>query len=765
MINLVKNLRHHIPAVVIIVCLLIVQAYCTLALPTYTSDIVDVGIEQGGIEDAAAVQISDETMGYLTLFMDEDDQQTVEDAYTLEDGIWYLDENIKDTEEVSDALQTPMVMVYQLSSLTEDSFKEMMEEQLSMEAGALDDMSLEELGAMMGLELETSENEDGEVTVNMLPLLETMQAAGQLDSDTLLEMANSVEEQYGDSGELIFSSVAIQEVGAEYEKIGVDQDQLQRQYLYRIGRRMILVTALMCVAAIFACYFASVTTAKVSKSLREQVFGRVLSFGNSEIDRFSTASLITRCTNDIQQVQMTTVILLRIVLYAPIIAIGGIIRVVSSHTGLAWIIVVAALAMSGLIIGLVVVAMPKFKIVQKLIDRVNLVSREILEGVPVIRAFGREKYEEQRFDRANDSLMRVQLFTNRVMSFMMPCMMFVMNGVNLLIIWFGAKGMDEGLMQVGDLVAFMTYALQIIMAFMMIEMISIMLPRAAVAANRIDEVIKTESEIKDSEKAPSYEEQKFKGEITFDHVSFAYPGASDPVLKDINFTAKPGTTTAIIGSTGCGKSTLVNLIPRFYDVTEGAIRLDGVDIREIGQKKLRAQIGLVPQKGFLFSGTIESNIKYSGDGVTDAMMEEAAATAQATEFIEQKNDRYASAIAQGGSNVSGGQKQRLSIARALAKNAQILIFDDSFSALDYKTDVTLRKELAKKSAGATVLIVAQRISTVLYADEILVMNEGRIVGKGTHEELMKSCETYREIARSQLSDQELALNGGADVCR
>ncbi|MCD8324118.1 MAG: ABC transporter ATP-binding protein/permease [Clostridiales bacterium] len=761
MLNLVKNLRHHIPSVVIIVCLLIVQAYCTLALPAYTSDIVDVGIEQGGIEDAAAVQISDETMGYLMLFMDEDAQDTVEAAYTMEDGIWYLDDDINDTEEVSDALQTPMVMVYQLSSLSEDSFKEMMAEQLSMDEGALAEMSIEELGAMMGIELETSEDEDGEVTANMLPLLETMQAAGQLDGDALLEMADSVVEQYGDSGDLIFSSVAIQEVSAEYEKIGVDQDQLQRQYLFRIGRNMILMTVLMSVAAIFACYFASVTTAKVAKSLREQVFGKVLSFGNSEVDRFSTASLITRCTNDIQQVQMTTVILLRIVLYAPIIAIGGIVRVVTSHTGLAWIIAVAALAMTGLIIGLVAVAMPKFKIVQRLIDRVNLVSREILEGVPVIRAFGREKYEEQRFDRANDSLMRVQLFTNRVMSFMMPCMMFVMNGVNLLIIWFGAKGMDEGLMQVGDLVAFMTYALQIIMAFMMVEMISIMLPRAAVAANRIDEVIKTESEIRDSENAPSYEEKQFKGEITFDHVNFAYPGASDPVLRDITFTAKPGTTTAIIGSTGCGKSTLVNLIPRFYDVTEGAIRLDGVDIREIGQKKLRAQIGLVPQKGFLFSGTIESNIKYSGDSVTDAQMEEAAATAQATEFIDQKNDRYQSAIAQGGSNVSGGQKQRLSIARALAKNAQILIFDDSFSALDYKTDVALRKELGRKSAGATVLIVAQRISTVLYADEILVMNEGRIVGKGTHEELMKSCETYREIARSQLSDQELALNGGA----
>ncbi|MCD8046249.1 MAG: ABC transporter ATP-binding protein/permease [Clostridiales bacterium] len=761
MINLVKNLRHHIPSVVIIVCLLIVQAYCTLVLPAYTSDIVDVGIEQGGIEDAAAVQISDETMGYLMLFIDEDAQDTVEAAYTMEDGIWYLDDDINDTEEVSDALQTPMVMVYQLSSLSEDSFKEMMAEQLSMDEGALAEMSIEELGAMMGIELETSEDEDREVTVNMLPLLETMQAAGQLDGDALLEMADSVVKQYGDSGELIFSSVAIQEVSAEYEKIGVDQDQIQREYLFRIGRNMILMTVLMSVAAIFACYFASVTTAKVAKSLREQVFGKVLSFGNSEVDRFSTASLITRCTNDIQQVQMTTVILLRIVLYAPIIAIGGIVRVVTSHTGLAWIIVVAALAMTGLIIGLVAVAMPKFKIVQRLIDRVNLVSREILEGVPVIRAFGREKYEEQRFDRANDSLMRVQLFTNRVMSFMMPCMMFVMNGVNLLIIWFGARGMDEGLMQVGDLVAFMTYALQIIMAFMMIEMISIMMPRAAVAANRIDEVIKTESEIRDSENAPSYEEKQFKGEITFDHVSFAYPGAPDPVLRDITFTAKPGTTTAIIGSTGCGKSTLVNLIPRFYDVTEGTIRLDGVDIREIGQQKLRAQIGLVPQKGFLFSGTIESNIKYSGDSVTDAQMEEAAATAQATEFIDQKNDRYQSAIAQGGSNVSGGQKQRLSIARALAKNAQILIFDDSFSALDYKTDVALRKELGRKSAGATVLIVAQRISTVLYADEILVMNEGRIVGKGTHEELMKSCETYREIARSQLSDQELALNGGA----
>ncbi|MCD7981846.1 MAG: ABC transporter ATP-binding protein/permease [Clostridiales bacterium] len=758
--NLIRPLKHHIPAVLIIVVLLIIQAYCQLSLPSYTSDIVDVGIEQGGIEDAAAVQISEETMEYLMLFMDEDDAAVVEDAYTLEDGVWYLDEEISDTEEVSDALQTPMVLVYQLSALSEDSFKEMLEEQMSMESGALDNMSLDDLGAMLGMELETSEDEDGEVTVNMLPMIQAMVAAGQMDDGTLLEMADAIVEQYGDSGDLIFSAVAIEEVSAEYAKIGVDQDQIQRQYLFRIGRRMIIMTVLMSIAAILACYFASVTSAKVCKSLRHQVFDRVLSFGNSEIDRFSTSSLITRCTNDIQQMQMTMQILLRIVLFAPILAIGGIIRVVSSHTGLAWIIVVAALAMTGLIIGLVVVAMPKFRIIQKLIDRVNLVSREILEGVPVIRAFGREKYEEKRFDVANEDLMRVQLFTNRVMSFMLPCMMFVMNGVNLLIVWFAAKGMDEGMMQVGDLVAFMTYALQIIMAFMMIEMISIMLPRSGVAANRIHEVIETESEIRDSKEAPSYEDRQFKGELVFDHVTFSYPGAEDPVLNDISFTAKPGATTAIIGSTGCGKSTLVNLIPRFYDVTDGAIRLDGVDIREISQKKLRDQIGLVPQKGFLFSGTIESNIKYAGESVTDAWMEDAAATAQATEFIDQKEDRYRSDIAQGGTNVSGGQKQRLSIARALAKHAQILIFDDSFSALDYKTDVALRRELGRKSAKATVLIVAQRISTVLHADEILVMNEGKIVGKGTHGELMKSCETYREIARSQLSEQELALNGG-----
>ncbi|MCD8110664.1 MAG: ABC transporter ATP-binding protein/permease [Clostridiales bacterium] len=758
--NLIRPLRHHIPAVLIIVCLLIIQAYCQLSLPSYTSDIVDVGIEQGGVEDATAVQISEETMEYLMLFMDEDDAEVVEDAYTLEDGIWYLDEDISDTEEVSDALQTPMVLVYQLSALSEDSFKEMLEEQMSMEAGSLDDISLDDLGAMMGMELETSEDEDGEVTVNMLPMIQAMVASGQMDSDAMLEMADAMIEEYGDSGDLIFSAVAIEEVSAEYAKIGVDQDQIQRQYLFRIGRRMILMTVLMSVAAILACYFASVTAAKVCRDLRHKVFGRVISFGNGEIDSFSTSSLITRCTNDIQQVQMTMVILLRIVLFAPILAIGGIIRVVSSHTGLAWVIVVAALAMTGLIIGLVVVAMPKFRIIQKLIDKVNQVSREILDGVPVIRAFGREKYEEKRFDVANEDLMRVQLFTNRVMSLMLPCMMFVMNGVNLLIIWFGGKNMDSGLMQVGDLVAFMTYALQIIMAFMMIEMISIMLPRSGVAANRIYDVIETESEIRDSENAPSYEDRQFKGELVFDHVTFSYPGAENPVLKDISFTAKPGTTTAIIGSTGCGKSTLINLIPRFYDVTEGSIRLDDVDIREISQKKLRDQIGLVPQKGFLFSGTIESNIKYAGESVTDERMEDAAATAQAVEFIDQKSDRYQSEIAQGGTNVSGGQKQRLSIARALAKHAQILIFDDSFSALDYKTDVTLRRELSRKSAKATVLIVAQRISTVLHADEILVMNEGRLVGKGTHEELMKSCATYQEIARSQLSDQELALNGG-----
>ncbi len=760
MTKFIKYLKNYLPYVIIILVLLVVQAYCNLALPSYTSDIVDIGIERGGIENAAAEQISDATMDNLMLFMSEEEQLTVKNGYTLRDGIWTLVAAGDEKERIASVLEAPMSMVYKLSDVTETAFKEQLSSQLNLDSSVLADKSIDEIGQMLGISLETSMDEDGNRTVNMLPIMKAMIKAGKMDASSLIAMKDNMVAKLGDSGELILSSLSVEFVKMEYDRLDVDQDAIQKDYLYSVAAKMLEMTIVMAIAAVIAGYLASYVAAKNSQDLREKMFGKVLSFSNNEIDKFSTASLITRCTNDIQQVQMTMVILLRVVLYAPILAIGGIIKVLSVKTGLTWIIIVASLAMTGLILGLLVVSMPKFKIMQKMIDRVNLVSREILDGILVIRAFGREKYEEKRFDDANKDLMKTQLFTNRVMTFMMPLMMFIMNGVNLLIIWFGAKSIDNGMMQIGSMVAFMTYALEIIMAFIMIEMVSIMLPRASVAAERIDEVINTTPVITDKDNCARFDSIEFAGTVDFDHVTFRYPGAEDPVLKDITFTAQPGKTTAIIGSTGCGKSSLMNLIPRFYDVSEGAIRIDGVDIREMSQQKLRSLIGLVPQKGFLFSGTIESNLKYAGNQVDDARMMEAASIAQATEFIDQKPEQYQSPIAQGGTNVSGGQKQRLSIARALAKKAPILLFDDSFSALDYKTDIALRKVLRKKLNNSTVIIIAQRISTVLHADQIIVLYEGKICGIGTHNELMKSCKVYQEIAKSQLSENELQQNGG-----
>ncbi len=759
MIQIFKYLKNYIGFVILIIGLLILQAYCNLSLPAYTSDILDVGIEQYGIEDAAAVEVSDETMSGLQLFMDEEDQALINASYTEEDGIWYLMDDV-DTDAVSDAMELPMLMVSNLSAVSEESFREQIAAQAPDYADMLDEMPLESIGAMFGVELETDVDEDGNTTVNMVPLFVAMVDSGMMDTDSLTVMSDAVLEQFGDSTDLLLESASIAFVEEEYEKIGVDVNSIQRSFLYSVGGRMILMTVLMTAAAILAGFVSSYVAAKNSQRLRSRLFHRVLSFSNTEIDKFSTASLITRSTNDIQQIQMSMMMILRMVFFAPIIAIGGIWRVSSVHTGMAWIIVVAAAAISALIVFLILVAMPKFRAMQFKIDRVNLISREFLDGIPVIRAFGRETHEEHRFDEASTDLMKTQLFVNRVMAIMMPAMMFIMNGVNLLIIWFAAKRMDAGLMQVGDMVAFMTYAMEIVMAFMMIEMMAIMLPRAGVAANRVQEVLDTDPIIKDKEDAASHEQETYTGRLEFDHVTFTYPGASEPALHDIHFTAEPGQTTAIIGSTGCGKTTLINLIPRFYDVTEGSIRLDGTDIRDISQKTLRDQVGLAPQKGFLFSGTIESNIKYAGDQVTDERMLKAAEISQSVEFIEEKTDTYAHAVAQGGTNVSGGQKQRLSIARALAKQAPVLVFDDSFSALDYKTDFALRKALSEEHSESTVIIVAQRIATVLHADKIVVMNDGQIVGIGTHEELMKNCETYQEIARSQLSEAELAANGG-----
>lgn len=697
MTKILKYLKDSRLSALAILALLVVQALCDLALPQYTADIVDIGIGQQGIDSVAPQKMRAETLEKLSLFLQEADIAAVEAAYTLdEEGVYIRNtdkaETVKELEEI---LAAPMAL---LSAAGDIGGQE----------GALKDFS----GA--GLE------------------------------DMLAGMSDS-----------LITQRAILSVQEEYRALGMDLGRIQTDYLWRTGGKMLLLSVLMMAAAILTGLLASRVAAKIGRDLREKVFRKVVSFSHAEMDRFSTASLITRSTNDIQQVQMVCVMLLRIVLYAPIIGIGGVIKVMGTRTGMGWIIGVAVGVIILVVLVLMQIAMPRFKKMQTLVDRLNLVSREILTGVPVIRAFSRERFEEKRFDKANCELMDTQLFTSRVMNFMMPLMMLIMNGITLLIVWFGAKGIDLGNLQVGDMLAFITYTMQIVSAFLMITMISIMLPRAGVAAERIDEVLNTEPGITDKEVVKDEQLEQVKGVVRFERVSFRYPNADEDALKDIDFTALPGKTTAIIGSTGCGKSTLLHLIPRFYDVTGGKITIDGVDIRDISQHKLRSLLGFVPQKGVLFSGDIASNIKFGGDRITDEAMTEAARIAQAEEFITAKPEGYHSEIAQGGTNVSGGQKQRLSIARAIAKNSKIFLFDDSFSALDYKTDVALRRALADKMRDAAVIIVAQRISTILHADQILVLDEGKIVGRGTHEELLKSCETYQEIARSQLSEAEL----------
>ena len=706
-----KYLAEHKGSVAVIILLLIVQAYCDLSLPTYTSDIVDVGIEQGGIEHEAMEEMRRETLDTLCLFMSDEDEEILRDFYKLDkETERYVRQTDKkeEIEKLDAILAQPMAMVSGMQNSEE--------------------MDLEQF--LAGVK------------------------AGAITKDAILQMEEEVLEKYDTMSESLISQMAILYTHSEYEAMDYDTGSIQTHYLLVTGGKMLGLSILMAAAAILAGFFSSRTGAKIGRDLRSRVFGKVISFSNREMDQFSTASLITRSTNDIQQIQMVSTILLRMVLYAPIIGIGGILKVVNTKTGMGWIIVVAVLTILVVVGTLMFLAMPKFKIMQTLVDRMNLVSREILTGIPVIRAFSREKFEEKRFDKVNRDLMGTQLFTNRVMTFMMPAMMLVMNGVTVLIVWFGAKGVDLGNLQVGDMIAFITYTMQIVMAFLMLTMVSIMLPRAGVAAERINEVLSTEPSIHDAEILQG-EEKEFEGVLEFHDVGFAYDGASEEALSNISFTARPGETTAIIGSTGCGKSTLLNLIPRFYDVTSGKVTVDGIDIRDISQEKLRSLIGYVPQKGILFSGTIASNLKFAGNQVTDEMMAEAADIAQATEFIESKEEAYDSPISQGGTNVSGGQKQRLSIARAVAKNPKIFLFDDSFSALDYKTDVALRKKLNEKVKDATVLIVAQRISTILHADNIIVLEEGRIAGMGTHEELLENCESYLEIAKSQLSEAEL----------
>ena len=731
--NLFKYAASYWKAMIAIILILFVQAYCDLSLPAYTSNIVNVGIQQGGIEDEIPEQIAREEMDKLLLFVSEEDGQKVMDAYeedteSYEKDAYVLKESVSGDEEqmkeLQDILKLPMMMTAGF-----ESGSDMTKEVESQLKSSLPDGTVSEDTTIFDI-------------MKMLP------------GEQRTVMVEKMGEQMDDLPDTILDQAAVSYCKSVYQDLGMDMEKIQTGYLVKTGGMMIALAFLGMAASVLVGFLASRVGASAGRDLRGRVFHKVVGFSNHEFNQFSTASLITRSTNDIQQIQMLIVMLLRMVLYAPILAIGGVFQVMKTNVSMSWIIGLAVIIIACMVLLLFVVAMPKFKMLQKLVDKLNLVTREILTGLSVIRAFSTEKHEEKRFDDANVELTKTNLFVNRAMTFMMPAMMLVMNGVSVLIVWTGAHGISDGQMQVGDMMAFIQYTMQIIMGFLMLCMISIMLPRAAVAADRVEEVLKSETIICDPEQPEVLPEQG-EGVLSFDHVSFKYPGADEDVLQDITFTARPGQTTAIIGSTGSGKSTLVNLIPRFYDVTEGKITLDGIDIRDIKQHDLREKLGYVPQKGVLFSGNIASNIMFGNQDGTEAEMKEAAEIAQATEFIETKPEGYESPIAQGGSNVSGGQKQRLSIARAIAKHPQVFIFDDSFSALDYKTDVTLRHALAEKTRESTVLIVAQRISTILHAEQILVLDDGKIVGKGTHAELLKNCEVYREIAESQLSRAEL----------
>ena len=758
MTKIFKQLAHHWAVCLVVFALLFVQAYCDLSLPDYTSRIVDTGIQQGGIESPLPETIRQSTLDALSLLMSEEDAQKLQDAYTQDGDVLSLRSDLTDDERASleDAVTTPDIVLYMAAA------------QAANAPAGQTAMGMTGLADMQAASSESSSDTETE-TETIAPTADDLDTAcAQFAAMTQMPgfSRDAIQQQLaGAMGNLDdtmvenLKSQSILLVQLEYEAQGVAHD-VQMHYLYKVGGQMLGLTLLMVAVSIAVGFLASRVSAAIGRDLRRETFSSVIHFSNAEIENFSTASLITRTTNDIQQVQFVCVMLLRMVAYAPILGIGGVIHVLNSSTGLSWIIVLDVAILLLLIIFLMNVAMPKFKIMQNLVDRLNLVSREILTGIMPVRAFSREKFEEERFDKANKDLMGTQLFTNRAMVAMMPFMTLIMNGTSLLIVWFGGKAMDAGNMQVGEMIAFITYTMQIVMSFLMLAMVAVMLPRAGVAADRIDEVIRTKATINDPDETdakPAQEHKNWQGVVQFNDVSFRFPGADSDALEHISFTAKPGETTAIIGSTGCGKSTLLNLIPRFYDVTDGSVTVDGIDVRKMPQAQLHDLLGYVPQKGVLFSGTIDSNLKFGGEHITDADVKKAASIAQATEFIDAKPEGYQSPIAQGGSNVSGGQKQRLSIARAIAKKPKIYLFDDSFSALDFKTDVALRRALKAETGNSTVIIVAQRISTVLHANQILVLDEGRLVGKGTHAQLMVSCPEYQEIARSQLSQKELDL--------
>ena len=745
--KLLKYLRPFAGAIIVAIMLLFVQAISDLSLPSYMSNIVNIGIQQKGIEDAVPKAIKSSELNKLLLFTNSDDKKVVEDNYKLirkeelsnddyekyikqypelaNEDIYVLDTKSKDVKrKLNEILGRPML----ITSLFESG----------------------DATKVMGDSGNVMAAPEGVDMANMDPFM----MLSNMPEEQVLEIIKGINEKLDEMPESMVTQSAVTYVREQYKELGIDIDKVQTNYLFMAGAKMLGVALIGTIAAVIVTFIAARIAAALGRNLRKDVFNKVVGFSNAEFDRFSTASLITRTTNDIQQIMMLIVMGLRIVFYAPILGIGGIVKVVKSGAGMGWVIVVAVVSILSLVGVLFVFAIPKFKIVQKLVDKLNLVTRESLTGMLVIRAFSTEKYEEEKFERANMNLTKTNLFVNRAMSMMMPLMMFIMNGVTLLIVWVGSHRVDSGVMQVGDMMAFMQYVMQIIMAFLMISMVSVILPRALVSAGRVSEVLNTDIAIKNIENPVSFKVEE-KGEIEFKNVSFKYPGADEYILKDINFKAKSGETTAFIGSTGSGKSTLINLIPRFYDVTSGEILIDGENIKNVSLHDLREKIGFVPQKGMLFSGTIESNLKYGGEHISDEYMHKAAEIAQATEFISSKESGFNTEISQGGTNVSGGQKQRLAIARALAKNSEIFIFDDSFSALDFKTDAKLRKAINEELSDSTLLIVAQRISTIMNADQILVLDEGKVVGKGTHKELMENCEVYSQIALSQLSKEEL----------
>ena len=816
MLKVLKNLKESAISVIVIVILLCVQATTDLALPTYTSKIVNTGIQQGGIENSAPEYIAKSQMDNLLKFTN-DDEKILNDYEIISEDSKHYEKDVKNYPEIANqevykikdisdeeqdslnqAIAKPLLALSSLEAPEEVS-KEDMNLMLSFvenEDDILNSYNLSEDGNTYKIK-DISNVEKGKLNINLMngllvkQIVSNKETANQMKSSMLenlpdaqkkifekmslaeilgnfpeeqkvefinkieAELPNIIDTMIAKLSDSMIEQAAIQEVKLQYQYLGANTDDIQNEYIFTTGLQMLGIATITMLSAVTIMLLSSRVAARLGKTLREKIFKKVLSFSTEEFNGFSTASLITRTTNDIQQIQMLLTILFRVIVYAPIIAIGGFIRVLfNSDASMAWIIGLAVVCIIIIVLTLMIVAMPRFKSLQKLVDKLNLVSREILTGSQVIRAFNTEKREEKRFDGANQDLMKTQVFVNRAMTIMMPALMLVMNCITILIVWVGGHNVNDGLMQVGDVMAFIQYTMQIVMAFLMISMVSIMLPRAMVSAGRINEVLDTDPKIKDKDTTKDFKEDK-KGYVEFKDVSFHYPDADTEVISDITFTAKPGETTALIGSTGSGKSTIVNLIPRFYDVTGGELLVDGINIKEANQKELRKRIGFVPQKGVLFSGTIESNIKYGDENISDERMVEAAQIAQAEEFINGKPDKYNDPIAQGGGNVSGGQKQRLSIARAIAIDPEILVFDDSFSALDLKTDKILREELAKRTKDKTVIIVAQRISTIMNADQIIVLDEGKIVGKGTHEELLKTCETYQQIALSQLSKEEL----------